>query len=71
LPDEDELEIDGDGPALVEDALLVETLMGWDGDPCLCPECACARFRDAPDDLRCAECRADRHWPPSADAGLR
>jgi hypothetical protein len=54
LPDEDELEIDDDGQALVEDALLVETLMGWDGDPCRCAECACSRFLDVADARLCA-----------------
>jgi hypothetical protein len=71
LPDEDELELDGEDQVRVEDVLLVEALMGWDGDPCLCADCACARFRDHADDLRCADCRADRHWPPGAAAGLR
>jgi hypothetical protein len=56
LPD-DELEIDP-----VADTLLVDTLMGWDGDPCLCIECACPRFRDGTDDGRCPDCRAGRHW---------
>jgi hypothetical protein len=71
LDEDDELELDAEDQARVEDVLLVEALMGWDGDPCLCPECGCPRFRDDADDLRCADCRADRHWPPGADAGLR
>jgi hypothetical protein len=54
LADEDELE------HLVEDELLVETLMGWDGDPCQFTECPCGRFRDGPE-LLCLECREGRH----------
>jgi hypothetical protein len=62
LPDEDELEIDGEDGARVEDALLVETLMGWDGDRCECPDCACERFRDGTDATLCAACLAGDHW---------
>jgi hypothetical protein len=61
LPDEDEIEHDR-----VEDVLLVEALMGWDGDRCECDECDCPRFRDAADDVRCGDCRVGRHW---TDAG--
>jgi hypothetical protein len=65
LPDDDELQQLGDDlldpNASPEDVLMVEALMGWDGDPCLCPDCACPRFRDGPDE-RCADCREGRHW---------
>jgi len=54
LPDEDELE------HLVEEELLVETLMGWDGDPCECTECLCARLSDGPE-LVCGDCKQGRH----------
>ena len=66
MPDEDELEQAGDDlldpNASPEDVLLVEALMGWDGDPCQCPDCDCPRFRDGTDD-RCPDCREGRHWP--------
>ena len=58
MPDEDEL----DHESLVEDALLVDTLMGWDGDRCECVECDCPRFQDTVDDKRCGDCREGRHW---------
>ena len=58
MPDEDEL----DHERLVEDALLVDTLMGWDGDRCACAECDCPRFQDTADDTRCGDCREGRHW---------
>ena len=58
----DEMEIDGEDGASVEDVLLVETLMGWDGDPCRCPACACPRFLDGTDDTLCAACLAGDHW---------
>ena len=54
---EDELE------NIVDDALATDALMGWDGAPCLCPECACPRFRDGTDPLRCPHCHAGDHWP--------
>ncbi len=57
LGGEDELEVD---PA--EDVLLVEALMGWDGDRCECAECDCPYFRDGADDIRCPDCREGRHW---------
>lgn len=57
MPDEDDL---GDQ---VEDVLMVEALMGWDGDRCECVECDCPRFRDTADDIRCGDCREGRHWP--------
>jgi hypothetical protein len=63
LPDDDELEVAGDDlldpSASPEDVLLVEALMGWD-DPCLCPDCACPRFRDGADE-RCRDCMEGRH----------
>lgn len=69
MPDEGELEVDGaDGganggdQAAVEDVLLVEALMGWDGDGCECPDCTCERFRDGADDTLCAACLAGDHW---------
>ena len=60
MPDEDEglLEQLGD---LANDAILVETLMGWDGDPCLCEHCDCPRFRDG-GITDCPECAAGRHF---------
>jgi hypothetical protein len=65
LPDDDELEQAGDDlldpNASPEDVLVVEALMGWDGDPCLCADCACPRFRDGIDE-RCQDCREGRHW---------
>ena len=54
MPDEDELE------HLVEEELLVETLMGWDGGPCECTDCECGRPRDGPD-LLCPNCREGEH----------
>lgn len=59
--DEDRQDIFG----LPDDPALVDALMGWDGDPCACPECTCPKFRDS-DDLRCADCRAGDHWPANA-----
>jgi hypothetical protein len=61
LPDEDEG--GEDERNLVEEAIYVETLMGWDGDPCDCLDCACERFRDGGDDALCPECRLGDHWP--------
>ena len=59
MPDDDDLLEELGEQA--EEALLVETLMGWDGDFCLCTECVCQRFRDdAPDGL-CDPCRAGDH----------
>jgi hypothetical protein len=63
LPDED----GEDGGLLQElgelanEAILVETLMGWDGDPCLCQTCDCPRFRDRGDSTHCPDCCAGRH----------
>jgi len=60
LPDDDEdLFEQLEEPA--QDALLVEALMGWDGDPCLCADCDCPRFRDGEPDGRCAPCRVGDH----------
>jgi hypothetical protein len=65
LPDEDELVLAGDDlldpNASPEDVLLFEALMGWDGDPCRCADCACPRFRDGAED-QCLDCREGRHW---------
>ena len=61
LPDDDDrLDELGDS---VEDVLDVETLLGWDGDPCECSECECPRFRDGAEGARCPDCRAGSHWP--------
>ena len=46
-----------DSPGIA-DVLLVETLMGWDGDRCEYAECRCERFRDGADDTLCKECLA-------------
>ena len=62
LPDEGEAEIDGGDQARVEGALLVDALMGWDGDRCSCAECACPRFRDDADDTLCGACLVGDHW---------
>jgi hypothetical protein len=62
LPDEGELEAGGEDQGLVDDALLVETLMGWDGDRCECAACPCPRFRDGADDTLCGPCLAGDHW---------
>lgn len=59
---EDELQIDGEDQARVEDMLLVETLMGWDGDRCRCPDCRCERFLDGTHETLCAACLAGDHW---------
>lgn len=59
---EGEFEMDGEDQARVEDMLQVETLMGWDGDRCLCQDCACERFRDGADDTLCAACLVGDHW---------
>ena len=50
---------------LANEAILVETLMGWDGDPCLCRECDCPRFRDMRDSTACSECSCARHSGPA------
>jgi hypothetical protein len=62
LPDEDEL---GDA---VEDVLLVDALMGWEGDPCGCPDCDCPRFRDGASKLLCGDCLRGDHWPADVNA---
>ena len=62
LSDEERLEIDSAGAALVEDVLLVEALMDWDGDRCACPDCTCQRLRDGADLTLCAACLAGDHW---------
>ncbi len=62
MPDDDEREIDGEDGARGEDMLAVQTLMGWDGDRCLCQDCACERFRDGVDDSLCTACLAGDHW---------
>ena len=53
--------MDGEDGAHVEDMLAVETLMGWDGDRCLCPDCVCERFRDGADDIQCGPCLQGEH----------
>ena len=64
MPDDDELEQDE-----AEDPLLVEALMGWDGDPCECPICVCPQFLDRADSTKCRDCDAGRHLGPPR--GLR
>lgn len=61
MPDEDERERDGTDGASLEDMLEVQTLMGWDGDRCLCPDCRCERFRDGSDAVQCEDCLRGRH----------
>ena len=56
MPDDDELE---NGQA--EDPLMVEALMGWDGDPCECPVCICPMFLDRADATSCRDCEAGNH----------
>ena len=62
MPDEDEFDFGADEQARIEDALLVDTLMGWDGDPCRCVECACPRFLDGLDDALCGPCLVGDRW---------
>ena len=62
MPDDEELELDGGEQARIEEALLVDTLMGWDGDRCRCAECVCPRFLDGSNDTLCPECFAGDHW---------
>jgi hypothetical protein len=62
LPDEDDGLLDELGE-LANEAILVETLMGWDGEACACEACNCARFRDGDQDGRCTLCRAGNHTP--------
>ncbi|HUG30458.1 MAG TPA: hypothetical protein VMQ65_08110 [Candidatus Limnocylindria bacterium] len=57
MPDDDAFDSPG-----IADVLLVETLMGWDGDRCECVDCRCERFRDGSDDTLCAACREGDHW---------
>jgi hypothetical protein len=59
LPEEEERARDLE--ALVDDALLTEVLMGWDGDPCGCTVCACPLFLDRPDLPMCRDCEAGNH----------
>jgi hypothetical protein len=60
LPDGDEPEHDQ-----AEDPLMVEALMGWDGDPCACPTCVCPQFLDRADSTICRDCEAGRHRGPA------
>jgi hypothetical protein len=57
VSDEDENVFEIDGAA---NEIAVETLMGWDGDPCECA-CDCPRFRDQPNDPRCTPCIEGEH----------
>ena len=66
MSDEDESEL---GQDLVDEELLVETLMGWDGEPCRCRKCACPRFRESADEERCPECAQGRHWHGYSESG--
>jgi hypothetical protein len=50
---------------LANEAIAVETLMGWDGKPCLCPACHCLRLREMGDSTACPECSAGRHSRPA------
>ena len=43
------------------DELMVELLMGWDGDPCECDQCQCHRSRDRVDASTCAACSVGQH----------
>ena len=36
-----------------DNELMVELLMGWDGDPCECRICDCPNFRVRPDSDVC------------------
>jgi len=58
VSDEDENVFEIDGAA---NEIAVETLMGWDGDPCKCA-CDCPRFADQSEDPRCTPCIEGRHW---------
>ena len=53
MPDDEELQ--------GADPLMVEALMGWDGDPCECPICVCPLFLDRADATFCRHCEADNH----------
>jgi hypothetical protein len=66
LSDEDELENDAAIGPSIDDILLVDTLMGWDGEACRCPECVCPRFVDGSNVVLCASCLAGDHWRADA-----
>ena len=61
MPDEDDGLLEELGE-LANEAILVKTLMGWDGDRCECPACACERFPFGTNGTMCAECIARDHW---------
>lgn len=63
VPDEDECGQGGFG--LPDDPALVDALMGWDGDPCACPDCTCTRFRDS-EDARCPDLPGGRSFAGKA-----
>ena len=48
-----------------EDPLMVEALMGWDGDACECPICVCPLFLDRADSKSCRDCEAGNHLGPA------
>lgn len=60
--DEDEGLLDELGE-LANEAILVETLMGWDGDRCRCEDCFCSEFLDGDPGPQCAACRKGDHSP--------
>jgi hypothetical protein len=66
--DEDEGFLDELGE-LANTAILTDTLMGWEGDVCECPDCDCRRFQDGSDDRRCPPCRVGEHWVGDAAEG--
>ena len=67
MPDEEELQGEDEGglEALVDDALLTDALMGWDGTRCQCAVCECPRFRDGADPLLCRDCLVGIHPGPA------